>query len=255
MMFDLRTFVLSLSLLSRFPVTRWVSDEWQPQHYQNALYYYPMVGLVFGLVLAVFASVMPSQWSVMTSSVVLVVLWGLLSGGLHLTSLANTVDAYFASHGDYAKANLVLQDPTSGPMAQLVLITVVILKITLVAQLSDSLFWPLVCCLVLSRGLFSSYLLTTHYAPTPDDEGQVVVPAQPKIPVVVYAFCALLLLVMMFSVGVLAGLLAMTLAVCVACLWRRTWLQLIGGFTGDTGGALVELIEVAVLFAFAVCLN
>jgi adenosylcobinamide-GDP ribazoletransferase len=40
--------------------------------------------------------------------------------------------------------------------------------------------------------------------------------------------------------------LALVIAAVYFC-WRRLWQQRIGGFTGDTAGAMIELQEVAVL--------
>ena len=45
----------------------------------------------------------------------------------------------------------------------------------------------------------------------------------------------------------LRGALALGAAVLVFALWRRACLRRLGGFTGDTAGALAEMVEVAVL--------
>jgi adenosylcobinamide-GDP ribazoletransferase len=45
----------------------------------------------------------------------------------------------------------------------------------------------------------------------------------------------------------LLGLVLMALAAFLLIAWRRSVLERLGGFTGDTAGALVELTEAALL--------
>ena len=47
------------------------------------------------------------------------------------------------------------------------------------------------------------------------------------------------------------GALVVAVAVLVFAVWCRACLRRLGGITGDTAGALVELVEVAVLVALA----
>ncbi|PPV07341.1 adenosylcobinamide-GDP ribazoletransferase [Xanthomonas bromi] len=54
-----------------------------------------------------------------------------------------------------------------------------------------------------------------------------------------------------FAAGLACGTLACALAAVVFLLWRRACLQRLGGMTGDTCGALVEVSETAVLVALA----
>ena len=62
------------------------------------------------------------------------------------------------------------------------------------------------------------------------------------------AVALLLALAVVVACGVAASLgLAMSLLVFIA--WRHACMKRLGGFTGDTLGALVELGEVAVLLA------
>jgi adenosylcobinamide-GDP ribazoletransferase len=46
-----------------------------------------------------------------------------------------------------------------------------------------------------------------------------------------------------------AGLLALVAAVITGWVWRRACVARLGGFTGDTAGALVELVEATTLVA------
>ncbi|MDC9671660.1 adenosylcobinamide-GDP ribazoletransferase, partial [Xanthomonas euvesicatoria] len=54
-----------------------------------------------------------------------------------------------------------------------------------------------------------------------------------------------------FAVGRLRGMLACAVTGVVLVMWRRACLQRLGGMTGDTCGALVEISETAVLVALA----
>jgi adenosylcobinamide-GDP ribazoletransferase len=62
---------------------------------------------------------------------------------------------------------------------------------------------------------------------------------------------ALLLTAAGCSLFGLRGLLALVLAAAAFGLWRRACLVRLGGCTGDTAGALAELLEVTVLLGLA----
>ena len=47
------------------------------------------------------------------------------------------------------------------------------------------------------------------------------------------------------------GTLALVIAVVVLLIWRRACVRRLGGITGDTAGALIELVETAVLVGVA----
>jgi adenosylcobinamide-GDP ribazoletransferase len=53
----------------------------------------------------------------------------------------------------------------------------------------------------------------------------------------------------------LAALATLAVTVATLLLWRRSMLQRLGGFTGDTAGALVELTEATVLLTLVLLVD
>ena len=62
---------------------------------------------------------------------------------------------------------------------------------------------------------------------------------------------AILLSALLCFVFGMHGVLALACAVLVFWLWRRACMHRLGGFTGDTAGALAEMIEMVVLVVLA----
>jgi adenosylcobinamide-GDP ribazoletransferase len=64
----------------------------------------------------------------MLHAALLLTVWVLLSGGLHLDGLADSADAWLGGFGDRERTLTIMKDPRSGPIAVVVLVLVLLLK-------------------------------------------------------------------------------------------------------------------------------
>ncbi len=247
---------MALALLTRLPVTRWLPDQWQDKHQGLSALWYPAVGILLAILLYLCLSLLPTATSSLLSSVLVVCLWVVLTGALHLDGLADSVDAAFAAHrisgardnNEHQKILSIFKDPSAGPMSVVAIVLVLLIKVTLLSELLSTqvnqLFLILVLSLTLPRALALLLIITTPYA-RPEGIGHVLVKHTPvSSAVLVLLTIALITLILMplvicGSLLVLLGLLFF--------LWRKFWLLKIGGFVGDCIGALIELGEVFVL--------
>ncbi|MGV8844720.1 MAG: adenosylcobinamide-GDP ribazoletransferase [Pseudomonas sp.] len=239
--------LIALQFLTRLPVR--LAGVPTPQQQGRSLLWYPLVGLLIGGLLSL------SHWLLGATpaslqAALLLTLWVGLSGGLHLDGLADSADAWAGGYGDRERSLAIMQDPRSGPIAVVLLVLVLLLKYAalvslLEAQLSLA---PLALLLVpmLGRAGLLALFLTTAYV-RPGGLGQMLATYLPRIGarrVLLLSVCGSLLL------GG-AGLLALLLAAGLFILLRRLMLKRLGGTTGDTAGALVELLECALLLGLA----
>lgn len=236
--------LIALQFLTRLPVR--LPGMPSPQQVGRSLLWYPAVGLLIGLLLWA-AQVLLGGVAPVLQAALLLVLWVGLSGGLHLDGLADSADAWVGGFGDRERTLAIMKDPRSGPIAVVVLVLVLLLKFAaLLALLQVQQGWMLVLVPWIARCLLPLLLLSTPYV-RPGGLGQALAEHMPRrqLPWVLAAHLLLMLLL-----GWMAPL-AVAVALVVAYGLRRAMLARLGGTTGDTAGALVELAEAVVLVALA----
>ena len=242
----LRPLLIALQFLTLVPI------ELQPPPAEaesgRSLLYYPLVGLLVGLVLAGCGWVLDGISSLL-SAALLLSLWVGLSGGLHLDGLADSADAWLGGVGDRQRTLDIMHDPCSGPLAVVVLVVVLLLKFTalesLVAHQATTL---LILPPLLGRTVLVALFLTTPYA-RPGGLGSLLAGYMPKSASL--AVVLMVALLVMLSLG-RTGIYLLLATVVSFLLLRRLMLRRLGGTTGDTAGALLELTETVVLIAAAI---
>ncbi|NQD93455.1 adenosylcobinamide-GDP ribazoletransferase [Pseudomonas sp. CrR25] len=236
--------LIALQFLTRLPVS--LAARPTPAQLGRSLLWYPMVGAFVGVLLAVVHHLLGDTPALLQAALLLT-LWVGLSGGLHLDGLADSADAWVGGMGDRERTLAIMKDPRSGPMAVVVLVLLLLLKfVALVVLLQAGEAVALLLVPWLARGLLPLLLLSTPYV-RPGGLGQALVEHLPRgqLPWVLAGHAAALLL---FGGS---GLLALLVAAVAFLALRRAMVQRVGGTTGDTAGALLELVECAVLLALA----
>ena len=240
-----RAFIIAVQFLTRFPT--FVSYEWQPRAVGRSLLFYPLVGLLIGLLLLLVAWLSSAATDLIQAGLLLTA-WVLISGGLHLDGLADSADAWVGGLGDKQRTLEIMKDPCCGPSAVVILVLVLLLKfVALVSVVAAENGWALLLIPVISRSSLPGLFLTTPYV-RPGGLGELLAQHMPRKPL------QWLLLVTAMLVWFVLGGLGFSLilaAVLVSLLLRMLMLKRIGGLTGDTAGANVELVEVVLLIVAA----
>ncbi|AXA57445.1 adenosylcobinamide-GDP ribazoletransferase [Pseudomonas thivervalensis] len=239
-------FWIALQFLSSLPVR--LPGMPEPGQLGRSLLFYPLVGLVFGGLLWALDSLLLGA-PLLLHAALLLTAWVLLSGGLHLDGLADSADAWLGGFGDRERTLLIMKDPRSGPIAVVTLVVVLLLKwAALVALIEQKQALALLIVPMLGRGALLGLFLTTPYVRA-GGLGQALADHLPRRSGwQVLAACALGCLLLLGW----AGLLTLVVAALVFIGLRRMMLRRLQGCTGDTAGALLELLETAVLVALAV---
>lgn len=210
---------------------------------------YPLVGLLIGALVWGVARIAPGAAPGPLAALALIA-WVWLTGGLHLDGLADSADAWVGGLGDRARTLKILHDPHIGTMGALALGLALVAKwsglMALIqgAQGLDAGAAALIWLPALARGQILLLMLTTPYARTAGLGGEVAA----RLPRG-WAWAVLALLAAVSALGL--GPAALAVAGLTFLLWRRANLRRLGGFTGDTAGALVELTEVALVLFLA----
>lgn len=236
--------LIALQFLTRLPVR--LPGMPQPADIGRSLLWYPLVGLLIGGLLLALHSLLSSA-PLLLHAALLLAAWVALSGGLHLDGLADTADAWVGGYGDRQRTLEIMKDPRSGPIAVVLLVLLLLLKFAaLVALLQAGQWEALLLAPWLGRSLLPLLFLTTPYVRA-GGLGEALSQHLPRqqLPLLL-AVNGLAMLA--FGWSALAAILAALLAFY---LLRRAFVARLGGTTGDTAGALLELAECAVLVVLA----
>jgi adenosylcobinamide-GDP ribazoletransferase len=237
-----QSFLIAVQFLTRWPVR----CEWSPEAAGLSLLFYPVVGLLLGVVLAVVSTLLAG--GDLSAAVLVVAVWVLLTGGLHLDGLADSADAWIGGHGDRDKTLAIMKDPYVGPLGVVALVLVLALKWSALAGLMAEGEWlPLVLAPVLARTAVLALFYATPYA-RESGLGSALAEHLPRREA---ARVLLLVAVLVAVAGGGGGIWALLIAFAVLVLLRSMMLKRIGGTTGDTAGATIELVEAAVLAGYA----
>jgi len=240
-----RPFLIAVRFLTRLPLPD--PGTASSLDLGRAALFFPLVGLGIGAIiwgLSQLAMVAGAPASGLAAALVLLA-WVWLTGGLHLDGLADTADAWMGGLGSRDRILEIMQDPRSGPFGVMALVLVLLCKWTALSALLAAgatlglIFWiP-----VLARAQLLLLVLTTPCA-RPTGLGAELRTHMPRTWAWTWLAVALLASVMFLGAQGLGPVAAAGLLF----LWlRRSLLARLGGFSGDTAGALVELSETLML--------
>ncbi|HCS46271.1 MAG TPA: adenosylcobinamide-GDP ribazoletransferase, partial [Pseudomonas sp.] len=112
-------FWIALQFLSSLPIR--LPGMPAPRELGRSLLFYPLVGLLFGVILWTLNGLLLGTPLLLHAALLLTV-WVLLSGALHLDGLADSADAWLGGFGDRERTLTIMKDPRSGPIAVVTLV-------------------------------------------------------------------------------------------------------------------------------------
>ena len=238
---QLRALLQALQFLTTLPAP---ATQYSPRSQAASLVYYPLVGLLIGLLLMLAAALLQGKPPLLASALCLAG-WVLLSGGLHLDGLIDLVDGLAGAHGNPQRLLAIMKEPRVGALGVIALVLTLLLKwAALLVLLTEAPLLVLVVAPLLAR---ASVLLLFLWLPYRSEAGiasgysELVAPG--RLLGAVLAACILTAAVLPMRPFCLVLLM---IALAFAC-YRWFLLKHLGGFTGDGAGAWIELTELAVV--------
>lgn len=238
-------FWIALQFLSSLPIR--LPGMPSPQELGRSLLFYPAVGVLMGSVLMALNLLLDGAPLFLHAALVLAA-WVLFSGGLHLDGLADSADAWLGGFGDRERTLTIMKDPRSGPIAVVTLVIVLLLKFTaLLALIESHHSLGLLLAPVIGRAAMLGLFLGTPYVRA-GGLGQALADHLPRpLGFKVLGITAIACVLITGWAGV-----ETVLAATAGFFWlRRLMIRRLGGSTGDTAGAMLELLEVLVLVVLA----
>jgi adenosylcobinamide-GDP ribazoletransferase len=203
----------------------------------RALMWYPFVGAILGsaLVIAtVFARRVFPEW---VTAVMIVALWAVLTGGLHLDGFTDSCDALFATVTRERRLE-ILRDVHLGALGAAGLILLLMLKASTLATISlGSIFIAPIL------GRWAMVYAATFPLARRDGMAALFVAGLSRREIL----AATIFTALVAGLIGWTGWIAFVAAFAVATLIARFALERIGGLTGDIYGMICESVEVSVL--------
>ncbi len=240
----MRAFWVALEFLTCVPTPRQAEPTATARG--RSVLYYPLVGLLIGLLLVGAAFAFRAVDPILAAAMLLAI-WVALTGGLHLDGFADAADAWVGGFGDRNKTLAIMKDPRRGAAAIVGVVLLLLLKYSALTVLLRMGEWPaLLAAPMFARAALVFLFLTTPYVRA-DGIGAanaLHLPRRAAVAVLVATVAAIVL----FDFAMLVPL--VIVAAIVLGLRQMVRCRL-GGSTGDTLGASCEVVELSVLLVTA----
>jgi adenosylcobinamide-GDP ribazoletransferase len=238
----MRSLLAAVAFLTRLPVGRLILFD--AADVARSAAWFPLVGLLLGAIASGTAILLQGHLPAGLIAILMVTLEAVLTGALHFDGLADTADG-FGGGKESDDVLRIMRDHCIGSYGATALILLIGLKAGAYAALLGSRGWLYAILLTPALGRWSILLLSSAlpYA----RKSPSVVGGMPRSAVIWgTAAMAVIAAATRFPRVEAAAAAVVVVTVCFGVYCRRR----IGGITGDTLGANVQLSESAALLAF-----
>lgn len=205
--------------------------------------FFPLVGLFLGVILALSSNLLANILPNLLISIVIILLLAVLTGGLHLDGLADTIDAFYAGR-DKDEILEIMRDSHIGTMGVIGLIGLLLLKIGFLEAISFK-FIPLLIMPVLSRWSMALAIFLFNYVREEGKAKHFFLTMNWKKFLLV---TLITLIITYFTFGFNRISLTLIFIVISSTVIFCQWVKgKINGITGDTLGAINEINELLIL--------
>jgi adenosylcobinamide-GDP ribazoletransferase len=203
--------------------------------------FFPVVGLLIGIIIAAVDYVMGLILPPLPASVMTAIAMTAISGGLHMDGLADTADGFFSAR-PRERVLEIMRDSRTGVMGVLAVVFVIILKVSVLI----SIFPPLRPGIIVLMPLAGrcSFVLMMTALPYVRREGGLATAFGVGKSWLTVLWTSAFLLAAGWLAGHWMGVAAGFSALLTAALFSIYCFRKIGGYTGDTLGAGCEITEV-----------
>lgn len=237
----MRSFLSAISFLTIIPVPHRYAVE--RTNLSKTSIFFPVVGLLIGLFVSGIGYLLYHIFPAQVATIFVVALLASASGALHLDGLADTCDGFLSAR-PRDKVLAIMRDSRVGTMGVVGIIFLVIIKWTSLANVSAGARWATIVLMPLTGR--TALLVMMALLPYARSEGGLASAFLGHNGLKWWGVCIGIVLLVIISimgfgkVGVIitATSLGVILVFCGYCYGK------IGGYTGDTLGAICEISEV-----------
>lgn len=236
----MKYFLCALTFLTRIPIPANAID--QPDSFKKSIYFFPVVGLIIGGILAGSYYLLAKLFPQTIAAALLLFIYVLLTGGLHLDGFIDTVDGIYGGRSREHRLE-IMKDTHPGAFGVLGAVVLLLIKYSIYTQLSSDMLVILIAASVMGR---QAMVWVQIFYPYARKQGLgMLFNIYGNVPL--FGVTTGITIAILFFLAQINGL--YIFFICSIILFiLASWLShLLGGLTGDTYGASCELIEISVL--------
>jgi adenosylcobinamide-GDP ribazoletransferase len=237
----MKKLLLALQFLTIIPIKISRVEE---REISGSAIYFPLAGLLLGLLLAGLNNLMASLGSsAMATSAIVVVTSIILTGGMHLDGLSDTFDA-ISSGKNREEMLAIMKDPHAGVMGVLSIISAILLKVALLSSLNSvTRALAIIITMTLSRwSLVLSMSLSTYARQ--QGKAKILMEGRKKRTLLLATLLTLAAITLIYPGRCFF---VMAIVAVTSLLFNKSIAKKFNGITGDTLGAINEINEIAAL--------
>lgn len=231
----MKRFISTLQFLTRITI---IKNPEYDEDFKKGIIYFPMVGLVLGAILAVVYKGLITLLNPTVTSIFVIGIYIVLTGGLHLDGLADTFDGFYSSR-TREEILVIMKDSRLGSNGVIIINLALLLKVfTLASMPENQAIFALILMPVMGR-LATTY--GSYKIPYAREKGlgHIYIDAI-TTKEVVYATC-IATIITLIDIKSLPFIIIVGL---FSIVFKNHSKNIISGMTGDTLGALCELTEI-----------
>ncbi len=242
----MRSLLLMIQFMTRYPIPLVI--EFTAAHFVRGMKWMPLVGLLVGLPAAAGFLGLNALFGRELGAVAAVLFGIVVTGGLHLDGLADSADGLF-SYRPRERILEIMRDSTLGTNGVTTIVLAVLIRYILLYRLPEQAVpAALLCAPVLGRMAVVWQAACASYARESRGLGEFVNQTGLRQALAAALFscilvAAILAILGLRAGGVLATVLLHGFAIPPAILFTLYLKKRLGGITGDTLGATIELTE------------
>jgi adenosylcobinamide-GDP ribazoletransferase len=241
-------FLIAIGFLTKIPTLKKLPIN--DKNLANSMAYFPLVGLLLGLILVLANNIMTPFLPERVVNLILIFFLTLLTGGLHLDGLADTVDGFCARTKSKEEILTIMKDSRIGAMGVIAVALSIFFKYELLNSVPMQ-FRAVSLILMCSLSRWTQ-VMASHFSKYARENAGLGKAFVGNIGKRYFYTATLFTILILFFVWFPKGLLIFLITYISSWLLMRFIHERIGGMTGDTIGAISEVSEVIILLCICV---
>ncbi len=235
----MKPFFAALQFLTIIPVSGKLAGG--ADELKRSVPYFPLVGLLIGLAAAGVDRVVFMHLPPLPATVLIVMFLVGVSGGLHLDGLADTADGFLSAR-PREKTLEIMRDSRTGVMGTIAVVFIILFRVAVLEPIAFDQRWKVVLLMPFAGRI--AVVLMMAFLPYVRTAGGIATLFQEKRSPLHALWAVFFFFPAWWWVGGWVGFALGLLPFVAAALFAAYCLRKVGGFTGDTLGAVCELTEV-----------
>jgi adenosylcobinamide-GDP ribazoletransferase len=242
---SINSFIIAFSMYSKIPMPK---AEWDEDNMKYVMCFFPLIGAVIGVALLFwnYVGTILGLSQVLTT-VILVLLPILITGGIHMDGFLDTTDA-LRSYQPMEKKLEILKDPHAGAFAIIACSGYYLLSFGIWYEMKYTYLLIMALSFILSRALSGLAVVTFPLAKNSGLAATFSNHSKKKVTRVTMLLYILFCVVFMLWINSYLGLLCLAGAMAVFVYYRHMAVKEFGGITGDVAGYFLSVCEITMAF-------